>query len=175
MNDYESWKLESFKCSVFMISESSKQFGGVRNVRMLYTAGHITELCILCKGQLLGRGPVQHSLNIYITVSLISVSDSLSLVTLANTWVLSVASSGSGADSAQIVASRLSEVRCWLMASWGNGGGLAWRFMTTTRSLVVPTIRQVPKCLVRACMVWWTQWCHLHLNIMFALSSFAKI
>ena len=64
-----------------MISESSKQFGGVRNVRMLYTAGHITELCILCKGQLLGRGPVQHSLNIYITVSLISVSDSLSLAT----------------------------------------------------------------------------------------------
>ena len=125
-----------------LIIESSKQFGGIRNVRMLYTAGHITELCILCKGQLLGRGPVQHSLNIYITVPLMSVSDSLSLAKLANTCVLLVKaefsllphvargqhweisvdwSPGSGADSSQIVARRLSGVRCGLMASSGIG------------------------------------------------------
>ena len=128
---------------MFSIYDQWKQ-QAVRNVRMLYTAGHITELCILCKGQLLGRGPVPHSLSIYITVPLmsVSVSASLWLVTLANTCVLLVNaefsllphvargqhreisvdwSPGSEADSSQIVARRLSGVRCGLMASSGIG------------------------------------------------------
>lgn len=117
-----------------------------------------------------------------------SIYDQWKQQTVRNVREISVDwSPGSEADSSQIVARRLSGVRCGLMASWGigniglwvvwcinftwawchdaisqhlqlvttwlgaPGGGLAWRFMTTTRSLVVTTIRQVPKCLFRAC------------------------